>query len=141
MQKITEAMVLSSVSDWLGYHKFDVERINRTPIFNQKTGTFRKNHMTPGISDLWYYRHDATGWIECKSPKELAYIKKHYQALKNRTFRPWSKKKQHFHEQILFLEDKAKLGMITGFVDGIDATIQLFRDSGIIIHGEFNFAG
>ena len=147
-----ETEIQSTVKKFLQYHRFEVERISNTPLYNKYSKSWRPSSMTPGISDLHFFRKDkrgiATGWLEIKIPADYTYLMKHYAEIKKlgpslqilkASKQKFSSTKLHLYNQIIFIEDKIKAGMVCGFIDGIDRVLELFDKNGIKLQ-ELNLA-
>lgn len=98
-------------------------KLNNTGIYDPKLKDFRKvqNKFIPkGPSDIFGTYYSRSVYIEVKTPKEYAYLIKHYEEL--RKYVGKSKAKNHLKDQIRFIESNSALGCIAFFTCSLDMT-------------------
>ncbi len=96
-------------------------RNNNTAVYDPKIKRFRRFTGLRGVGDIIGITREARFVsIEVKTEKEYKYIKKHYDRLKNDFHASHEKRKIHFQEQILFIEEIKKRGGCACFASGID---------------------
>lgn len=120
--KLTEKQIETSILAFLEYTPgCSFHKLNNTGIYDPKKGGFRKvvNKYCPkGIADIVGSYNNLIAWIEVKTPEEYKYLMKHYEEL--RCYVGLDKKKNHYRNQIAFIEGKKRVGNIAFFADSID---------------------
>ena len=115
--KLTEKQIETIILNHLSVTKGCVFlKLNNTGIYDTKLKKFRtlQNKFTPkGVPDIFGSYYNIAAWIEVKTPTEYAYLVKHYDEL--RSYMGVTPRKNHFKNQIQFIEHRRKIGDIAFF--------------------------
>lgn len=120
----TERQIQDTVLTYLENVGFYVWENKSIGVFDAKRGAFRSSSSEfnrKGVSDILGVGFNGRLMaIEMKTPKELTYVLKHYEELRDRP--QTSKKRIHLQNQILFIENVRRSGGVAFFSDGINTT-------------------
>lgn len=112
-----EELILAHLNFKMRIHAWKVPKAGyydvKRKIFRKQVSKFARN----GVSDISGLLPGKGLFIEVKSEKDYRYIMKHYEELKN--YFGSCEKKNHFKEQIQFIEDVKTSGNIGFFADSV----------------------
>jgi len=121
---MTEKQIENQILHYLNYlPKCTAEKVNNIGVYDPKKQTYRtfKNkYCMRGVSDISGTFRGKSLRIEVKTPDEYKYIMKHYDELSSGIFTKNVKKKQHFNDQIRYLNRHSKAGAIAFFASSVD---------------------
>ena len=130
-----ETLIMHDIIDWLNYQPWCLaKRVNPGARYDPKVKRWIKpkaQYSPPGIVDIdgVLAPDGKTLFIEVKTPKEYQYVIKHYDRIKTGI---WDKKDKRriLQNQIIFMEERVKLGAIAFFSDSIQRTQNLLIAEG-----------
>lgn len=112
-KEITEHQIEAEILWKLYKQGYEPTKLASAGFFDGKLMRAHTNPFTRrGVSDIFFLIEKCV-FIEVKRPKELAFIKKHYERMK--TYKGPTKKYHHIREQIEFVELVKKRGHIAFF--------------------------
>lgn len=126
---ITESSIEEAILVYLNYVVGAFAWKNPTAgYYDSKIGKFRKQKskfaINGGSDILLSYKNVQA--IEVKTPKEYAYLMKHYEELRN--YIGPCKKKNHLRDQIFFIEQINKTGNVAFFADSVERVREKLKE-------------
>lgn len=118
----SETFHQKQVIDFLNTHGFHVWHARNGATYDPVKKVRRKNNSKSGLPDICGHtlQQGVAVYIEMKIETEYKYICKHYWELLNRSYEPWSDKKERYHNQIKFIQEAALCGSLAGFAHDIE---------------------